>query len=113
MKIINKKISLKELEKLAAGKFGMLVKAVVDIEHKIMAVDGELHSDEEGFLISQGSKQSNLWGIILYPELNGEEFVEFDSMINIRPSAGNNSRSVEDPKVRKIIIDIVNDLVEK
>jgi hypothetical protein len=30
-------------------------------------------------------------------------FVEFDSMINIRPAQGNRSRGVDDPKAKKTI----------
>ncbi len=113
MKIIKEKISTKELEKLAENMFGNLVKAVVDIEKKIMAVGGELHSDEEAFLIENDSKQNNLWGINIYPELKDENWIEFDSMINLRPSQGNKSRGVENIGTQKIIIEIVNNLIKK
>lgn len=76
-----------------------------------MVVDAELHSDEEAILIAQGSNQTDLWGINLYPGLEGDEFVEFDSMINLRPSQGNRGRSVDDPSIRERILWIVNDLV--
>ena len=78
-----------------------------------MAVNGELHSDEEVLLLSEGSKQKDLWGINIYPEIKGEGWIEFDSMINLRPSVGNLSRGINDPKIRKKIIKIVNELVEK
>lgn len=113
MKIIKDKISIDELEKLAENMFGNLVKAVVDIEKKIMAVDGELHSDEEALLLESGSKQSDLWGINIYPEIKDENWIEFDSMINLRPSQGNKSRGVENIDTQKIIIEIVNNLIEK
>ena len=91
-----------------------MVKAVVDIEQEIMAINGELHADEEAVLMEQGAKQSNLWGINLYPELYGQEdWLEFDSMINLRPSGGNKSRGVEDPEIRKRIREIVNNLVSE
>ncbi len=111
--MIKDKISNKELEKLAESMFGNLVKAVVDVEKKMMAVGGELHSDEEALLIENGSKQNNLWGINIYPEIKDENRIEFDSMINLRPSQGNKSRGVEDPNIRKIVIEIVNNLVER
>ena len=88
-----------------------LVKAVVDVERNRMIVDAELHADEEAMLIEQGSDQENLWGINLYPGLKGEDFVEFDSMINLRPSIGNRSRGVENPAIRARIRRIVNNLV--
>jgi len=113
MKIIDKKISEKELQEMAKKSFGNLVKAVVDIEKEIMAVDAELHSDEEELLLKQGSLQENLWGINLYANEPPDKIIEFDSMINLRPSFGNRSRGVDDPKIRKRIIEIVQKLVQK
>ena len=113
MKLVDQKISFKEVEEMAKNKFGNLVKAVVDVERELMVVDGELHSDEEALLLSKGSKQENLWGINLYPELKGENFVEFDSMINVRPSYGNNSRGVDDANLKRKIVQIVEKLVQR
>ena len=96
-----------KLKQMAAATFGNLVKAVVDVEREIVAVDAELHSDLEALLLENGSKQKNLWGINLYPEMPGDEFLEFDSMINMRPSQGNRSRGVENEEMRKKIISIV------
>lgn len=113
MKIIEDSIKLTELEEMAKNMFGNFVKAVVDIEREIMAVDAELHADLEALLLERGLKQENLWGINLYPELSGEDFVEFDSMINIKPRQENRSRNVENQGVRDKIISIVNKLVTK
>ena len=88
-----------------------LVKAVVDIKKDIMAVDAEMHADQERLLIENGSKQEDLWGINLYPGLSGKDFLEFDSMINMRPSQGNRSRSVDDAKLKEKIREIVNKLI--
>lgn len=112
MKILDAPIALSELKALAIARFGNLVKAVVDIEKGIMAIDAELHADEEAKLLSQGSKQENLWGINLYPDLTGDAFVEFDSMINVRPSAGNVSRGINDLHVQKTIRSIVSKLIK-
>ncbi|MDI6782071.1 MAG: DUF5674 family protein, partial [bacterium] len=60
-----------------------------------------------------GSKQKNLWGINLYTEFAGEDFIEFDSMINLRPSQNNRSRGVDDPQIRQAIKIIVDKLVGK
>lgn len=111
IKIIKDSISKEELMKLAKERFGDLVKAVVDIEQKIMAVGGELHADEEALLLGEGSRQENLWGINLYPEKNGEEWLEFDSMINVRPAQDNRSRDVENSETRKKIEEVVKILV--
>ena len=113
MKIIENKITTDELQEMAKNMFGNLVKAVVDIGRGILAVDAELHADLEAILMENGSKQKDLWGINLYPELTGEDFVEFDSMINLRPSQDNRSRGVESPDIRKKIIEVVNKVVAK
>ena len=111
MKTIREKITLEELKSMAKDGFGDLVKAVVDIERKIMVVDAELHADEEAGLLSDGSIQENLWGINIYPEMPKSEWIEFDSMINLRPTFGNRSRGVDDQVIREKIINIVNNLV--
>lgn len=106
MKIIEK-IDKKELENMATNFFGDMVKAVVDIEKEIIAIDAELHSDLEEFLLSKGSKQRDLWGINFYPFLPKEDFVEFDSMINIKPHQNNMSRGIEDKEIQEKIIKII------
>jgi len=108
MKIITQQVRLDELERMAAAMFGTMVKVVVDIDRELLAVDGELHSDLEALLIENGSKLQSLWGINLYPEMTGDDLVEFDSMINMRPSQGNRSRGVESAQLRKTIIEIVS-----
>jgi len=111
MTILTAPVPIAFLKKAAAARFGNVVKAVVDVKRRIMALDGELHADEEALLLSKGSKQEDLWGINLYPDLAGEAMIEFDSLINVRPSQGNKSRGVENPAIRKTIIGIVNELV--
>lgn len=113
MKIIDKEIPIQELQKMAQETFGNMVKAVVDVKRGIMAVDAELHADEEAYLLENGSDQRDLWGINLYPEVPGDDFVEFDSMINLRPAQGNRSRGVEDAKTQEKIISIVSTLVTR
>lgn len=112
IKIITEKVSRGELEEMAKTSFGDLVKAVVDCKKRIMALGGELHSDEEKALIETGSQQSDIWGINVYPAKEGDDWIEFDSMINIRPSQGNRSRSVEDAEVQRLIREIVGELTE-
>ena len=107
MKIITKTLSLNELKQMAVATFGNLVKSVVDIDRELIAVDAELHSDLEALLLENGSKQKSLWGINLYPEIQGDDFVEFDSMINMRPSQGNRSRGIENEDRRKKIFEII------
>ena len=113
MKIIRDTIALEEIRRMAAGMFGDLVKAVIDVERELLAVNAELHSDLESLLLNDGSKQQNLWGINLYPDIKGENFVEFDSIINIRPSQGNKSREVEAEETRRRITGIVEKRVNR
>ena len=88
-------------------RFGDMVKGVVDAEKEILAVDAELHSDLEALLLEAGSKQKDLWGVNIYPAQQGGGFIEFDSMINIRPSQGNRSRGVDDAAARQKISAVV------
>ena len=113
MKILDKIRSIDELKKMAADTFGDLVKAVVDIDRELVALDAELHSDLEALLLENGSKQKDLWGINFYPDIKGGDFIEFDSMINMRPSQGNMSRGVDNEEIRKKIIGVVNKWVER
>jgi hypothetical protein len=112
IEIVRDMVSLARLQQLAAGQFGDLVKAVVDMTTGIMVIGGELHADEEAVLLELGSAQADLWGINLYPAQYGEtDWIEFDSMINIRPRHGNRSRGVEDANRQRAIIEIVGRLV--
>ncbi|MCX5748635.1 MAG: DUF5674 family protein [Candidatus Saganbacteria bacterium] len=113
MKIVRDKISVSELDGMAKMMFGNMVKAVVDVKKDIAAVDAELHADMEAYLIENGSDQCDLWGINLYPGQKKEDFIEYDSMINIRPNRGNRSRGVEDKEIRAKITEIINKLVKK
>lgn len=110
--IIHANVAKIVLNEMATQQFGDMVKAVVDIEQGIRAIGGELHSDEEALLLEQGSMQKNLWGINLYPERPASEWIEFDSMINVRPSGGNRSRYVERAEIREAVTTIVNRLVQ-
>lgn len=112
MKIVNKSITKDELLIMAKKSFGNLVKSVVDVKKQIMVVDASLHADEEAFLLSNGSVQSDLWGVNLYPELDGDDFVEFDSMINLRPGQGNATRGVDSPEIKSQILTVVSKLVK-
>ena len=112
IRIIKNPITRIELEKFAKERFGDLAKVVVDIEQKIIAVGGELHADMETLLMEkENSLRKDTWGINLYPENFGEDFVEFDSMINLKPALGNRTRNVENNETREKIKAIVNNLV--
>jgi len=114
MKIVtqNNKVVISELMEMAKKMFGNLVKGVVDVEKEIMVIDGELHSDEELLLNENGSKRADVWGINLYPEyFKTDKFIEFDSMINIKPQHGNRSRGIDDANIKNKIFKIVKSLI--
>lgn len=110
--IIDAPISTQRLAEMAEESFGDMVKGVVDIKRRQLALGGELHADEEAALIEHGSAQQDLWGINIYHEKPRSEWIEFDSMINIRPRMGNRSRGVEDESTRQLIIEIVDSLIQ-
>ena len=64
--LIAEPITQRVLEQVSQKRFGDMVKAVVDVEKGIMAIGGELHADEEQFLLDLGSLQQNIWGINIY-----------------------------------------------
>lgn len=113
IRVVRDRISRADLQEIAKERFGDLVKAAIDIEKGIMALGAELHADAESELIEkESSKRADTWGINLYPAEKGEGFIEFDSVINLKPAFGNRSRSVEDEKIRERIVGIVNRIVE-
>jgi len=113
MKLIDS-ISVQELSEMAQKMYGGLVKVVVDIDKDLMVVDANMHADEEAFLLEKGSNQQDLWGINFHPGKFGtEEFIEYDSMINIRPRQSNMSRSIENEAIRQKIIELVDKKVKQ
>jgi len=112
IKIIKEPIKKNELVAMANEKFGNLVKAVVDVRQGIMAIGGELHADEEVVLSEEcDSKREDTWGVNLYPLNNDSDFIEFDSMINLKPAYGNRTRGIENPETRKKIEEIIKELI--
>ena len=106
-------ISLDELRGLVPGRFRDFVKGVVDLRRGILLIDADMHADLEAILLAEGADQRDLWGINLYPQLGEPDWLEFDSMINLRPSFGNRSRGVDDPATRDAITALVGHLVRR
>lgn len=88
-----------------------MIKCVADIRLDLLALDADLHADLEQMLLKNGSAQENLWGFNLWVEETGEDFIEYDSLINIRSWQGNPSRDVLDPEVREKIRQIVEQFI--
>ncbi|MBR2836743.1 hypothetical protein IKE79_00100 [Candidatus Saccharibacteria bacterium] len=110
MKILTEKIKRSDLRDSDFIMEDEMVKAVVDVERGLLAIDAELHADLEKMFLDNGANQLDLWGINLY--FDGD-LIEYDSMINIRPAQGNRSRDVEDEAIRTKIQDIVAKWVEE
>ncbi len=108
------KIEITELREMAKKMHGEFVKAIVDVEKEIIAVDAPMHSDLFEFLVKEeNSKPKYLWGINIHPDKTGEDFIEFDSMMNLKPGLGNKTRGVENAQTREKIIVIINKLIVK
>ncbi len=111
MQILRQPITRLELRELAQDTFGDMIKCVADVKCRILAIDAELHADLERLLLEEGSAQEDLWGFNLWVDEEGEDFIEFDSLINIRAWQGNPSRDVSNPEVREAIKSIVEQFI--
>jgi len=112
IRVVKNPIKKSELLKIANEEFGGLVKAVVDVKQKIMAIGGELHADEEVLLTeNEGSRRENTWGVNIYPQKSENDWIEFDSMVNLKPHFGNHSRDVENPETKEKIKVVVKKLI--
>ncbi|MDE2764489.1 MAG: DUF5674 family protein [Gemmatimonadota bacterium] len=110
-RVVSRPVSRADLARMAENQFGDWIKAVVDLSRGVMAVGGDLHADDEALLLAGGSRQRDLWGINLHPDEKGRDWIEFDSMINIRPRDGNRSRGVDDERMRARIRRVVASLI--
>ena len=111
MIILERPISRAELKDYAANTFGDMIKCVADVDKGLLAIDADLHADLERLLLENGSQQNSLWGFNLYPDETSEDFIEYDSLINIRSWQGNPSRDVLDKDVREKIAIIVGKFI--
>lgn len=92
-----------------AQDFDGYIKVVVDIERGILAGGGKKHVDAEQILLQEGSHQYDLWGGGLDLE-SGE--IDYNSMINVRPSQRNLSRDIMSEEIRKIFGTVVKRLLK-
>ena len=106
------KVTISELKELSKKMMDDIVKADVDIKREVVVIDAALHADMETYLLENGSDNDDIWGINLHPyEYGTQNFIEFDSMINLKPRYGNRSRYVEDEKIREKIIKMIGDVI--
>src|SRR3989344_2940578 len=109
--IVKEKIAPKILQELLDEYFEIMVKIAVDIEKEICAVGGEWHSFGQEVLVNEGkSDGSKVWGANFYPYEKGAKRIEYISLINIKPAAGNRSIMIEDGEGRKKVKEIAEKL---
>ena len=111
IKVFNSSVPKEDLSALAQSGYGDIIKGVVDIHKRLLALGGELHADCEQVLLDLGSKQADLWGFNIYPEKTREEYLEYTSLINIRPRQGNMDSDIKDLNVRRQIKNIIDEMV--
>lgn len=112
MHIIRNRITRQDLRQRYTTHYTDVVKGVVDLSRRIIALDAEWHADLEALLLHDGSQQKDLWGFNLYPGKTGEEFLRYESLINIRPAARNFDIEISDPALCTRIREVVGSLVE-
>lgn len=108
IKIVKDKISTDDLKEIAKIFYNSMIKGVVDIEREIIAFGGEYHIDANNVLIDNGSKQSDIWGFNVIFNKPRESWIEYVSLINIRPKDKNLEMDVQDKNIRKIMKQIIN-----
>jgi hypothetical protein len=85
-----------------------MIKIVVDIRRRFLAGGGEMHADCESVLLDDGSEQDDLWGANWYP---GEQRIEFESLINIRPQLGNRSILIQGEDLRRQVESVTREIL--
>jgi hypothetical protein len=103
--VLAQRIEPGELRRLAA-RFEGMVKYAVDVERRLVAIGGEMHADAEQVLLEAGSRQADIWGANYYPGRGREGCIEYTSLINIRPSAGNRGMELLDEALRERVREI-------
>ena len=109
--VVEHRIDPVELRRLVDLYFGDMVKIVVDVRRRVVAVGGELHADAEQVLLARSSAQPDLWGANYYPGRGPDGCIEYTALINIRPSQGNRSMEIHDSETRRAVREITHDLI--
>ena len=101
--IIPKKATVKQVEEMLET-LGTYIKVAVDIKRKTLAGGGILHADCEAELLTNGSRQEDIWGADWYPK---SQKVRFEALINIRPRQNNTGMEIQDPNIRMEVESVV------
>ena len=104
-------VSREKLRELANAWYGDLVKGVADVRRGVAALGGDWHIDANNALINDGSRQENLWGFNIFPDKRGDDAIEYNSLINIRPAQGNRDMELRDEALRSQIRAVVKKIL--
>ncbi|MCJ7507814.1 MAG: DUF5674 family protein [candidate division Zixibacteria bacterium] len=107
MHVIREKASPQQIEQML-DTLETYIKVAVDIRRKTLSGGGILHADCEAQLLADGSRQEDIWGADWYPK---SQKVQFEALINIRPSENNTSMEIQNPNIRLQVEFIVRDLL--
>lgn len=108
IKLVMDKITIPELKELSKVFYRIMIKGVVDIERGSIAFGGEYHIDANMVLVANGSLQKDIWGFNFYFDRPPAERLEYTSLINIRPQAGNFDMEVQSKTIRDKMKTIIN-----
>lgn len=111
IQIIKKKISKDELARIVKENYGTMAKVDVDIKKEILAIGGEWHSEGDELLNQDGSSREDVWGIDFYPWKSSAERIEYNSLINIKPSVGHKKMEIQDNEIKQKISNIIEKLL--
>ena len=107
VRILTAPTTLSELADLAKETYIFMIKGAVDIVKERVAFGGDYHIESCEELTKTGSAYLDVWGCNLVFDENGSYTIEYDSLINIKPAAGNHSRIVDSIEYRDKIRDIL------
>ncbi len=95
--LLRERATRQQVQEMLA-RYEKMIKIVVDIRRKTLAGGGEMHADCEAVLLEDGSEQDDLWGANWWP---GDQRIEFESLINIRPRLNNRSVILQSEELRR------------
>jgi hypothetical protein len=97
--LLTKKATLQQIRDMLEV-YPRVIKIAVDIRGKVLSGGGEMYVDCESVLLEHGSEQDDIWGANWYP---GEQRVEYEALINIRPRLGNRSIVIQSEEIRQAV----------
>lgn len=78
-------------------ELGSYIKPAVDTHRGILAGGGALHADCEAVMLSDGSRQADIWGADWIP---ATQQVHYEALINISSRRNNPGMTIMDPAIR-------------